>query len=427
MFFFNKKILAISLQCLLCILLIACSNGDEQGFKDAVTANTKDITDIIVVSSNDRVRVGESEEYVAYGLVNDGETRIDISSSVRWSSSDSTVAVVNDQGVATGLANGSVEIVASLSDFSGSKTLRSSDATLISIAISNLPDDIPLCQTSRQKLVATGTYSDGDQAIISDKVSWVSSSDVVVYVGNADAESSERNAKGVLSGMSIGTAIVTASQDDVVSTGVEVSTVEGLNSISISSASESFYAASSLQFTAMGAYDSGSVDITANVEWVPTDDAIVTFSEDDIGLATFNESGSVGIGAVCAPGLEGELASDPSTIEVKEPVSIDSLRIEYDGNRYDDNDTITLDLEDSPIQLKLYTLDSADNQGTEDLSEEDETTWSPIGSPLSGDAPTISSEGVVSFDTLGESQFQVRYKEDDSDINVDISFFLKVE
>ncbi len=427
MFFVNKTVLTRTFFAAICLFLVACGVGNEQGFTQAVEVNTKNLTAISVTSSNDRVKVGETETYTALGIVGDGASQIDVSASVKWSSSDAAIVSINSEGVASGISNGMVDIIASLSDLSNSKSLRSSDAELSSIAISNSPLNIPQCQTSSQQLVATGSYTDGGQANISDKVTWSSNASSTIYVGDEALSDGSREDKGVLSALSLGSATLLASHGDIDSPGVDISVVTGLSSISISSEDDTLYAGKTSQFSAAGDYGSDPVDITENVRWVSSETSVLAFSDTDMGLAELLTSGSTNIMATCDPGGSGELSSALSLFDVEEAVSVTSLRIKHGRNSYDDGDTISLDLEDGEEQLELYFVYSNDDEGSSDLADETETIWSVVGSPLSGEAAEISNSGLLTFDATGESEYKVRYKDDDNNINVDIDFFLKVE
>lgn len=421
---------AFSLVCLVIssfFLLSACGVGNEQGFTEAVEVNTKNLTAITVTSSNSRVRVGESESYTAIGVVGDGSEQIDISSSVSWSSSDPTIVSIDSNGIASGLANGTVDISASLSDLSGSKSLVSSDSPLSTITISNQPGSISLCQTSDSQLVATGTYADGGQAIISDKVTWSSSAPAIIFIGNEALGNGSRLDKGVLSSLSAGNATIVASHESIDSDDLLLTSVADLNAITVSSADSALYANETSQFIAMGDYGSDPVEITNNVSWTSSDTSVLSFSDTQPGLSSLLLPGSVSVSAVCDQGGGSELTSTVLAVDIQDAVTVSSLRIKHGNRSYDDGATITFDLNDGDEQLELVFVYSNNNEGSTDLSSEEEVTWSVIGQPLSGEAPDISGTGVVSFDTEGESEYKVRYKNDDLNINVDIDFFIKVE
>ncbi|KZY37751.1 hypothetical protein A3729_27455 [Oleiphilus sp. HI0043] len=63
---------------LVSFVLTACGVGNEQTYIQAVEVNTKNLTSISIVSSNDRVREGETETFTALGNVDGGASQIDI-------------------------------------------------------------------------------------------------------------------------------------------------------------------------------------------------------------------------------------------------------------------------------------------------------------------------------------------------------------
>lgn len=427
MFDKNWALLGKLFLCVSGLTLIACGSGNESGFIEALEVNSRNITSIEVRSSNDRVRVTETEQFSAFGIKDGVASEDDISNIVRWSSSDPSLVSIDENGKATGIANGDVEISAMLSDLSASKTLTSSDVALTSIEIGNLPVSIDLCQTREFALSARGTYADGGTAIISDKVTWSSSSPNIIHIGDEDLSDGSREDKGILSGLSIGASNIVASQGVIDSTPASLSVVSTLSSITVSSESSTLYAEESNQFSAQGDYGVSSVDITQNVQWSSSDTAVLDFSDLDSGLAELITHGSSNVTATCDPGGSGELVSSVLPVDVEEPVSVTSLIIKEGGKSYGNDATIILDLEDAETQLALFFVYSNTKEGTADLAEESETTWSVIGSALSGVAADISSTGLVAFDAVGESEYTVRYKDDDEGINVDIDFFIKVE
>jgi hypothetical protein len=58
--------------------------------------------------------IGAEQQFIATGTYSDGSTA-DITTQVTWTSSDITIATINADGLATGLAEGIVDITASLS------------------------------------------------------------------------------------------------------------------------------------------------------------------------------------------------------------------------------------------------------------------------------------------------------------------------
>lgn len=73
-----------------------------------------------------RLAPGESSRYRATASYSDGTTR-DVSGEVTWRSEDPAVASVDSGGLVSGVAHGSTDIVASLSDARGSLAVAVDD------------------------------------------------------------------------------------------------------------------------------------------------------------------------------------------------------------------------------------------------------------------------------------------------------------
>jgi hypothetical protein len=80
------------------------------------------LTSIAVTPVNPSISVGGAQQFVATGAYNDGSTG-DVTSSVYWSSSNTSVASVNATGLATANGTGSSTINAMYNGVNGSTVL----------------------------------------------------------------------------------------------------------------------------------------------------------------------------------------------------------------------------------------------------------------------------------------------------------------
>jgi hypothetical protein len=128
--------------------------------------------------------MGAQQQFTATAHLSDGNTK-DVTSSVRWSSSDSNIASIAAGGLATGSAFGTVTITAQSGTLEATAALRVSAAAenLISIAISPAAPSIPV-HTSQQ-FTATGNFSDGSTQDITLNSHWSSSAATVATIANA--------------------------------------------------------------------------------------------------------------------------------------------------------------------------------------------------------------------------------------------------
>ena len=99
------------------------SYSDEGSFETTtLTVNLATLSSISVTSDNPSIPVGGTQHFIATGTYSDG-TSYDITMQVTWSSSDTSVATVSSDGLATAIAAGTTTITATSGSISGSTTL----------------------------------------------------------------------------------------------------------------------------------------------------------------------------------------------------------------------------------------------------------------------------------------------------------------
>jgi photosystem II stability/assembly factor-like uncharacterized protein len=77
---------------------------------------------ITVTPINPSIATGIMKQFIAYGIFSDNSTK-DLTNEVKWMSSDTTKATIDNRGLATGVDVGSATITASAENISGSTTL----------------------------------------------------------------------------------------------------------------------------------------------------------------------------------------------------------------------------------------------------------------------------------------------------------------
>ncbi len=258
-----------------------------------VTAAT--LVSINVTPANDAIADGTAQQYSAIGTYTDNSTQ-DLTETVTWSSSDTDVATISnadpDWGLASSAGVGTTTITATLGAISGATGLEVTAATLVSIDVT--PASASIANGTTRQFVATGTYTDGSSQILTDSVSWSSSSTGVATISNA--ESSE----GLASGASVGTSTITATQGGVSGTATLNVTAATLVSIAVTPANDSVARGLDQQFGATGTYtDSTTQDLTDSVTWSSSDDGVVSISnaEDSEGLGTAGNTGTATVTA----------------------------------------------------------------------------------------------------------------------------------
>ena len=142
----------------------------------AILTVTNPLVSIAVTPPNPSVAASFTQAFTATGTYADTTTQI-LTSSVTWASSNPLVATISNtqgsQGVATGVIAGTVQITATSGSVVGSTSLTVTAATLKSIAVTPVSQQI-VFQT-QQQYTAIGTFSDLSTLDITNTVTWSSS------------------------------------------------------------------------------------------------------------------------------------------------------------------------------------------------------------------------------------------------------------
>lgn len=98
-------------------LLAAC--GGQSGSASGSSLPT--LSSISVTPAAPSLAAGLAEQLTAMGIYSDG-SKLDVSKSVTWSSSNPLIATINTSGLASAVASGSTTLSATLSGMSGTIT-----------------------------------------------------------------------------------------------------------------------------------------------------------------------------------------------------------------------------------------------------------------------------------------------------------------
>jgi uncharacterized protein YjdB len=93
------------------------------GGSTTVTVTVANLSSIAITPTDSSISSGGTQQYKAIGTLNDG-TQVNITDSVTWSSSNTSVATIGNTGLATAQSNGTTYIVAT------SGSITSNTATL---------------------------------------------------------------------------------------------------------------------------------------------------------------------------------------------------------------------------------------------------------------------------------------------------------
>lgn len=254
-----------------------------KGSKVRVKQNNNPLVAIDIEPENPTIAKDFTVQFTAIGIFSDGTTQ-DITSRVKWTSSNSSVATISSKGLATGISAGTTEIKASLLGITDSVTLTVTNATLVSIDVT--PVDPVLAKDFTLQFTAEGIFSDNTTEDLTHEVTWSSSDSSVATISQ----------DGIATGLAAGTTQIEAATHGV--TGLTTLRVTNAHLISIEVAPVNPVIAKNtpIQFTATGLFSDDTIeDLTTQVTWESSDHQVATISQE--GLATPVNSGFADITA----------------------------------------------------------------------------------------------------------------------------------
>ncbi|MFZ0959005.1 MAG: Ig-like domain-containing protein [Candidatus Sulfotelmatobacter sp.] len=248
------------------------------------------IVSISVTPTGRTIAPGTELSFTATGTFSDSSTQV-ITTDATWTSSDTAVATVGPEGEVTAVAAGTTNITAAFGGKSGSSLLTVSSVTLKSIAVA--PATAVLAPASLLSYTATGTFSDGSTANVTDVVTWSSSATNVASISSF----------GQVTGQSAGTATITAQQGSVSGNAALVVESSTLSTVTVTPATATVAEQTATQFNAIGTFaDHSTQNLTSSVSWTssPASVATVSNASPTKGLATGVAPGTATITALFA-------------------------------------------------------------------------------------------------------------------------------
>ena len=217
---------------------------------------------------------------------------------VAWFSSATGVAQVDPNGVVTGVTMGQATITAISEGKTGSATITVVAGAPAAITVSPNPATVNAGETvqlSAQVQDAAGNPLSGQT------VTWSSLTPSVATV----------NGSGLVSGVTTGTALITATSGSLSATDTVTVTPTPVAAVTINAASTHLGVGSTLQLFATP-WDANGAPLSGRViDWTSSDSSIATVSS--TGLVTGVSAGTVTIAATC----EGKTASTDIVVEIE--------------------------------------------------------------------------------------------------------------
>ncbi len=258
------------------------SNGSGAQAQITVTAPNATLASLSLNPSVATLAVGQGLGFTAIGSYTDG-TQADVTSLVNWTSSSPSVATVDSSGYAFGVAPGTTNISASLSNRSitAPLTVATAAPTLQGLRVAPMPVLLEVGQSA--SVQAIGLYSDNSEAPITTGVTFSSADPTIATVDST----------GLVTGVALGQVNITAEVAGYGFAFTEVLVRPELESLTISPTSVSLAQGLTQQFTVTGHYeDDSSSDLTAVANWSVADPNLAGVNS---GLVTAYEVGTTTI------------------------------------------------------------------------------------------------------------------------------------
>lgn len=258
------------------------------------------LSSISITPAASSTPLGVNVQFTATGNFSDATTQ-DITSSVVWASSDTSVATISTaaatRGLVTPVALGTTTISATFYGVSGSTSFTVNAASLSSIAVTRVSASVAKGLTDQ--FTATGTYSNSTTQDITNSVTWTTSNNLVATVSNAGGT------QGLATSTGTGTATITATLSGVTGNNTITVTAAELVSIALSSTYTTVIKNLTEQLVATGTYTDSSTQVITTA---------VTYTSSNTGVATVsNAGGSNGLVTGAANGAFSITATEPTS------------------------------------------------------------------------------------------------------------------
>jgi hypothetical protein len=219
------------------------------------TAITGKLAQITIAPANKSIPKGSTLQLSAMGVFSDG-TQHDVTSSVTWEVTPSTVASIDAQGDLEGVGAGVAQVSATYQGIVGNTSTTIGPPALIQIALNSKLSSLPV--GGSELLTATGSFSDGSTQNLTKSVTWAVSPSKVASI----------NAQGELKALAQGVAQVSATYQGLAGS-VSITVGQAvLLQIAVASAQPSLPIGESEFLTATGTFSDGSSqNLTDSVAW----------------------------------------------------------------------------------------------------------------------------------------------------------------
>ncbi|HEY2379357.1 MAG TPA: Ig-like domain-containing protein, partial [Gemmatimonadaceae bacterium] len=286
----------------------ATITATSQGVSGAATLTVNasapaPVTSVTVTLNAPSLGVGQSTQAVA--TLRDAAGNVLTGRAISWSSSNSTVATVDVNGLVSSVAAGSTNITATSEGVTGSASLTVTPTPVASVSVAVSPDTL----TSGQTAQASAILKDASGNVLTGRtVTWSSSNLVAASV----------SATGLITALAAGTTTITATSGGVSGSVQVVVMVVPVASIGVALGATSVIVGGTTQANAVLKDASGNVLTGRTITWSSSNTAVATVNSS--GLVTAVGAGSANIVATSG-GITGQ-ASLSVTLAAVATVSV---------------------------------------------------------------------------------------------------------
>jgi uncharacterized protein YjdB len=132
-----------------------------------------------IIPSTLSLPLGSGSQLQAIVTLSDGTTQ-DVTTTVTWSSPQSSIVTVNPQGYMTAVGKGAAQVSAAYQGLTGSSSITVGPPVLVSMAVTPNQVSLPIGET--EQFTATGTFTDGSTQNLTQSATWISSAPASVSV-----------------------------------------------------------------------------------------------------------------------------------------------------------------------------------------------------------------------------------------------------
>ena len=299
--------------------------------------------------------------------VRDQNATVMAGATVIWTSSAISVATVDASGLVTAAGNGTATITASAGSASGSAVVTVTQS-VESVVVSPSEETIALGNTLQ---LTAEAFDESGHAVAEVEFSWESSDAAVATV----------DASGLVTGVAVGVATITASAGEVAGSAV-VTVMQPVASVEVSPSAETIGLGSTLQLIAEAFDENGNAVAGAEFSWASSDAAVATV--DASGLVT-----GVAVGVTTITARAGSTQGTAEiTVENPDRATLVALYSATDGPNWQYN---TNWLTDAPLG-EWYGVNTDATGRVVQLHLEDNALTGPIPPELGNLAKLTSLE-----------------------------------